>query len=164
MIRLERSAVARLVSGARLQGLITFFALLIALRAIGQAVGAIDDTSLPIGGTLLILLALVVIVAVGAAGSAEADDTGVRWRYFVTQNHPWTEIEQVELRVVGVSLVGLRHLMFVRAGGRSHKVTPACGRSRDQFRFAADLLPLAARHGVAVVDGWGVTATRRPAG
>lgn len=165
MIRLRRTLLARLVSGARLQLLYTTLAVLVALRAVGQASGAVDDDSLPIGATLLVLLALVALVAVGATGHAEADDAGVRWRYYLSHDHAWSEIEGIELQVVGVSIVGVRHLMFVRAGGRRHKVTPACGRGRDHVRFAAELLALAGRRGIDVIDGWGVTATPRgPAG
>lgn len=162
MIRLDRSLLARLVSGARLQGLIALFAVLIALRAIGQAAGAIDDNSLPIGVTLLVLLALVVVLAAGATGYAEADEAEVRWRYYLAHRYPWSDIEQVELQVVGVSIVGVRHLMFVHVGGRRRKITPGCGHGRGQLDFAAHLLALAAARGLPTVDGWRVSATPRP--
>jgi hypothetical protein len=154
MIELDRPPWARLLSGFRLQGLIALFTVLLAARAIGQAAGAIDSGSPPLGGTLLATLAFLLVLLVGATGHAEADEAGVRWRYYAPHSYRWDEIERIELQVVGVGITGVRHLIGVRAGGRTHRITPAAEGGAGRARFGRALAELAAARGVEVVDRW----------
>lgn len=154
MIRLRRPLWARLLSGARLQALVALLVVLVALRAIGLLAGVIHDNSAPLGATLLVLLALVVLLAVGATGYAVADETGVRWRYYARHAHAWSEIERVDLEAVGVSLIAVRHTVSLRVAGRRHVITPASDGGSGRVEFGRDLAAAATARGIPVVDRW----------
>lgn len=154
-IRLHRSLYGRVVGGARLQPLVALFVVLLPIRLIVLAAGASHDQSLPIGATALVLLAFVVVLLAGATGWAEADDAGVRWRYYLRHQFGWHEIEQIRLVVKGVSIGGVLHQLVVRAGGRDHVVIPAHAAGSGRVAFGRQLLAEAGRRGIAVQDNWG---------
>lgn len=154
-IHLDRSLLGRLLGGARLQPLVALLVLLLAMRAVLLAAGEHQD-SLPLSQTLLVLLVLLVVLLIGATGHAEADDTGVSWRYYLPHRLPWEEIDQISLVVRGVGLTSLRHLLVVRAAGHRHVITPAWVAGSGQIRFGRELLAAAAARGIAVDDHWAV--------
>lgn len=106
----------------------------------------------------------------GVTAWAEADDEGVRWRYWIRHEAPWGKVSRVAL--------GERAVLFspypfartrtpaieIRARGRDEVyIRPAAAMGRRRREFGTQLLRLAREHGVrAEVTGgrWNEPVTR----
>jgi hypothetical protein len=148
--RLRRSLFARLFTGFFLQQILTCaLALELVLVVIVSTFGSAGTVLAATAPSLIFW----VIWGFGVAGSAEADDTGLRWRYYAAHRYAWTEIEEIEFGgaiVRGTTGLG-RPVIRVVVGGRRHPVTPAYGCSRSQLaEFGRAVSALATAHGVAV--------------
>lgn len=146
-IRLQRSLLGRIAGGALLQPLLALLTVLLPVRLI-LAVMSSDGTS-QAGAIAVIAGVLIALWTLGVVARAEADDEGVRWRYYYAHDLRWGEIEQVSLVTRGTGRLGLRHQILVSAGGRQYAITPASAGGPGRIEFARDLLRLAASHGVA---------------
>lgn len=153
-ITLQRSMFWRLVGGPRPQGLAVIFALF----AVERMYVVLDRgrSGGEVGVTALVLAALVAVIIVGATSHAEADSTGVHWRYFRTHSYAWSEIGQISLAIKSTGIANVRHLILVRPvqSRGARRIAPAGTGGRARITFGRELLALAAVHGIAVENDW----------
>lgn len=147
-VRLRRPLLTRLFSSA-LQTLLTVYALAVAGMLVAAVAGRLDWSYWPL---YLVDLAAVAVWLLGVTAWAEADDSGVRWRYWMKQDVPWRDVSRVALGQRAIVQYGpgpdrSQPAILVRGKGDEDFVRPAamCGRHRREFGTA--VLELAGRHG-----------------
>jgi hypothetical protein len=153
-VLLRRRIVTRLAGGARLQLMFPTYVCLFSIRLAGQLTGSVHDPSLPLPGTVLVILALVGATAIGATGWARFDDRGLAWRYYRSHRVEWHEITKIALVTKRPSHLGFWFNVEIWSGGRRRRMIPAGGGGLDHRTFGRALLAEAASRGIAVEDDW----------
>ena len=150
---LQRNLVNRLFGGMILQALVSTVALIALAAAVIRL--AHGDTA-GLVRVLVIGLVAAAVAAIGATGSARADDDGVHWRYYGSHSIAWSDMDGVTLRFIAVGLNGWRQPLVIRARGhqRGRIVTPVSGSSRGGKAFGRAVLAQAEARGIAVRDEW----------
>lgn len=149
MVHLRRSLINRTCAGALFQ---PFLSLVLILLII--ALAASNGSKLPLGiATIVVFL----LWLPGVLAQAEADEHGVRWRYYLPHDIPWTDLQRVTLRVQSFGLQGARHLVVLHTERGKHHLTPACGsRSKPIAEFCRAVVDGARTRGIQVdgTEGW----------
>lgn len=147
-VQLRRPVLARLFSSA-LQTLLTVYALAVSGMVVAAVSGKLDWSYWPL---YLVDLAAVAVWLLGVSAWADADDGGVRWRYWMKQDIAWQDVTRVALgqRAVVQYRPGpdrKQPAILVSSRGDEDFIRPAamCGRHRRDF--GTPLLALAAQHG-----------------
>jgi hypothetical protein len=154
--RLRRPLVARLFASG-LQLFLTFVAV-ITIPVLGLTIWKGDLAMWPF---LLVDVLLVALWLRGVTAWAQADDEGLRWRYWARWDHPWSKISRVTLtrhsNTFAYHAAGPPIILVRAKGGDEDFIVPARGCGRHRREFGSAVLAAARAHGVrteVTSTGW----------